>query len=133
MPSVNILLFLNIMTASRILLLKETKQGGEREISFLGNRFKNVAELKDYEKVGCKENQVKMLKDPIIRPFSIFKVVNDIQLFYPRRHPRYSLVLDRKFMKLLHRRSYIKETLYQYFRNIYQLLKLTLLRLEKEV
>ena len=78
-------------------------------------------------------DQVKTLKNPNERPFSSMKVVNDIQLRHAQRHTTYSIAFDRKFLKLLNRRSYRRENLYESFRNIYQVLNATFLGIEKDI
>lgn len=85
------------MVKNRIQLLKEIEQNIEQEISFLGGRFKTISDLKNYEK-NKKRGPVE---------------VNKIQNFHARNHPKYSIIFNRKYLKLLHRYKYCRELLYE--------------------
>ena len=49
------------------------------------------------------------------------------------RHPSYKIVFDRKYIKLLNKRRYRRENLYEMFRTIYQTLNRVFLRLEGDM
>ena len=115
----------------RIQVLESIEKHEENEMSFFGNRFKNVSELKKYDSETDKG--VKMPKNQREHLFSGMKVINDIQRLHPRSHPSYSIRLDRKFLKLLTHRSYRRENLYEIFRTVYQVLNVTFLNIERSM
>ena len=73
-----------------------------------------------------------------MQAFSQRKVVNKISANgrdsqHGRRHPSYKIVFDRKYIKLLNKRRYRRENLYEMFRTIYQTLNRVFLRLEGDM
>ena len=98
------------MISKRLIVLKALEMREEKEISFFCSRFNNVSQIKKYE--SQIRNHVTTVKDPSEQPFSGVNVINEIQLIHARRHTSYSVVLDRKFLKLLSRRDYQRKNLY---------------------
>ena len=89
------------------------------------------ANLKRYE--SQTNDRVKVLKNLSRHPFSKMKVVNEIQNLHPCSHQRYSIRIDRKFLKLRTKKIYRREGFYKMFCNIYQVLDVTFLNIERAI
>ena len=136
---------------SRIYRLLELEKIAEN-IDRLGGLCKNVFEsirIKKRKEIGDKNelaNPPKLI-NPSSHSFSKFKVVNRFKVnkgeqtdqtrtpkYKNEQHGRaqksYQIIIDAKYVKMLVKRSYRAENLYDFFRNLYQMMNAILLEFE---
>ena len=139
MTSFYFLMLLKNSDPNRIYRLIELEKIAEN-LDRLGGRCKNVHDLIQTKKSSRKENGLAnppKFINPLYHSFSKFKVVNRFKVnkgeqtktpkcFKNEQHGRaqksYQIILDAKYVKMLVKRSYRAENLYELFRNLYQMM-----------
>ena len=133
---------------NRVYVLSQLEKYIERENSLRGGKFKSVNELIASKKMFRSLNDDKRppwVKHGDLDRYSKFKVVNcfkvnkkeDVETstkFKNGQHGRpqniYHIIIDAKYIKMIVKRSYRAESLYDFFKNLFQFINGTLLELE---
>ena len=129
---------------NRIYILSRLENFTERQSSF-GGIYKTASELIfDNKEFNKNDSPPKFIKDRTLSGFSKFKVVNRFKVLqaqdneyekckneqHGRAQKTYSIIIDAKYIKIFVKRSYRSENLYEYFRNLFQVMNTTFLELE---
>jgi hypothetical protein len=135
-----------------VYVLSELEKHIEREKSFIGSKYKTVNDLiaakKKFKDPDVNERPPHLKREGLgLSSFTTFKVVNRFKVkkvessnapadmkFKNEQHgrpqKRYHRIFDAKYIKMIEKRSYRAENLYEFFKNLYQLLNTSLLELE---
>ena len=145
MEYINILISLCFREMLSQIVLSELEKHIERESSFRGNKYKTVDDLivakKRFKNLDVNELPPHLKREGLgLSFFSTFKVVNRFKVkkrensnvpaavkFKNEQHgrpqKRYHIIIDAKYIKMIVKRSYRAENLYDFFKNLYQLHK----------
>jgi len=135
---------------NKIYILSQLEKHIERENSFMGGKYKNINELITDKKIFrslSDDKRPPRLKRGSLDRYSKFKVVNrfkvkkkeDIETsakFKNEQHgwpqKTYHIIIDAKYIKMMVKRSYRAESLYDFFKSLFQFINATLLELESD-
>ena len=127
---------------NRIYILSELEKHAERKNSF-GGRYNDVDELRKFRELST-DSSPKCIQNPSSHAFSEFKVINGFKVKeqdsfgdqkykneqHGRSRKKYSIVFDAKYVKMIVKRAYRREDLFDAFRSLFQALSTTLLEFE---